>query len=217
MATRNILPSLPYPVASLVLRDTCSTCGVYSKFTYKTHTETNGRIASVFLCESCLHFAYIEWKFIAGDQKNPTVADPQYIGIALPETNLTYVPGSVSKDFDEARKCFGAGCYNAFASMCRRTIQSIFEDKGSEGRTKIEKQFANFREEYPDEETIDTLDQLIKAGHDGAHPHLPEVSETRANIMLQLMNDLFDQLYNRPGRILAASEKRKDDIEKKRT
>lgn len=211
---RRILPALPYPIATLVLSDTCPNCGVYSRFTHRANTESKGRVGSVFVCESCFSFLYVEWELHTTNANNPNVTNPKYVSLSLPEADLTYVPGTVKKDFNEARTCYGATCYNAFASMCRRTIQSIFTDKGAEGKSKVEKQFASFKEEYSDQEANEILEELIKAGHDGAHPHLPEVTEPRATLMLRLMNDLLDQLYNRPGRIAEAGKKRAAEIGK---
>ena len=60
-----------------------------------------------------------------------------------------------------------------------------------------------------DEETFRILHQLMLSGHDGAHPHLPALSEARAAILMQLMKDVLYQLFVRPAKIREASALRK--------
>lgn len=54
------------------------------------------------------------------------------------------------------------------------------------------------------------------SGHDGSHPHLPEMNQERASVLLSLLQDLTYQLYTRPGNIEAAAELRKKAIESKK-
>src|SRR5512134_1050679 len=48
--------------------------------------------------------------------------------------NFTYLPENVERLFREALGCYSAGHFNAFASMCRRTAQTVFADLGDNGR-----------------------------------------------------------------------------------
>ena len=60
-----------------------------------------------------------------------------------------------------------------------------------------------------DDETFEQLHQIMLTGHDGAHPHLPELSAARAAVLLQLMKDVLYQLYVRPAKIREARELRR--------
>jgi len=68
-----------------------------------------------------------------------------------------------------------------------------------------------------DSETFETLKSIIIAGHDGAHPHLPELSPDRAQILLELMKDVIYQLFVRRGKIEEASAIRKKAITQKKS
>jgi len=49
-------------------------------------------------------------------------------------------------------------------------------------------------------------------GHDGAHPHLPEVGQERAAVLLSLLKDLVYELYTRPGKVKKAASLRQQSI-----
>jgi len=101
--------------------------------------------------------------------------------------------------------------------MCRRAIQSICIDAGVEGSNKVVAQLADFKSLIRiSEESEDSkaLDAIILIGHDGAHPHLPVVDQNRAELLLIILQDVLDGIYNKPGRIRAAAKLRSDAIER---
>ncbi len=55
--------------------------------------------------------------------------------------------------------------------------------------------------------------QIMLTGHDGAHPHLPEVDQARAAVLLSLLQDLTYQLYTRPGKAREAAELRQRAVD----
>nr|WP_159075760.1 hypothetical protein [Muricauda brasiliensis] len=64
-----------------------------------------------------------------------------------------------------------------------------------------------------DDETFDVLTQIIIDGHDGSHPHLPNLGPDRAEILLELIKDVMYQLFVRKGKLKKASELRKIQIQ----
>jgi hypothetical protein len=117
-----------------------------------------------------------------------------------------HLPPEVAADFKEALTCYASMCWNAFAAMCRRCIQSVSMDLGAQGSTKVQGQLNELKEMgVADEATFDLLWQVVLSGHDGAHPHLPKLSEERAAILLQIMKDVLYQLYVRPAKIREAA------------
>jgi hypothetical protein len=128
--------------------------------------------------------------------------------LAMPKVDWTYISPEVRRDFTEALRCFAVECYNAFAAMCRRTIQTICADHTIKGKSKVQKQVDEFKKQIEDEEMSELLDELVKSGHDGAHPYFPIIDRTRADIILALMVDLLDQVYSRRGRIAEAKRLR---------
>jgi hypothetical protein len=124
-----------------------------------------------------------------------------------------HVPTQVSNEIREAIDCLSVSAYNAFAAMCRRAVQAICTDLGAGATTKIEKQIKETAQLAGLEpEWLDLMLQVMLTGHDGAHPHLPEVTADRAAVLLQLLQDLTHELYTRPGKVREAAKLRQDAI-----
>jgi len=84
---------------------------------------------------------------------------------------------------------------------------------GSGATTKVKQQIDEaVKLTNLDEEWHALMLQIMLAGHDGSHPHLPEMNPARAGIALQLLRDLTYQLYTRPGKIREAAKLRQDVI-----
>jgi len=124
-----------------------------------------------------------------------------------------YLPAAIAEDFKEALISYSHLCYNAFAAMCRRCIQSVFIELGATGKDRVIKQLKDVQETASlDAETFDMLKQIIISGHDGAHPNLPKLSEERAGVLLEMMKDILYQLFVRQAKIQEAIELRKQAI-----
>lgn len=108
----------------------------------------------------------------------------------------------VKSALNEALDCYSVSAWNGFAAVCRRVVQAICTDKGVKGQSKVERQIQSFIEMYDiDEEGQEILKQIIVTGHDGAHPHLPEVNESRAKVLLEFMKEVVRQVYDLPARL----------------
>ncbi|MFQ5751920.1 MAG: DUF4145 domain-containing protein [bacterium] len=124
------------------------------------------------------------------------------------------LPKPVAEDFQEALDCYSICRFNAFAAMCRRTVQSIFIDLGTKGKDRVHKQLKEAKDMADiDDETYQILDLIIIQGHDGAHPNLPRLSPERARVLLELMKDILYQLYVRRKKIQEAIDLRTEAIE----
>lgn len=204
---QNILDS------DLTLR--CPHCNVHAGMTaisiprYElVHRFRLNQVGVVFRCDACNKPVFLQF---AVELNNPLRLSEDYKQIqgALEHFEHKYLPPEVAEDFKEALVCYASSSYNAFAAMCRRCLQSVATDLGADGSTKIEAQLKDLREMgIADDETFGQLKQIMLAGHDGAHPHLPKLSQDRAGILLQLMKDVLYQLYVRPGKVREAAELR---------
>jgi hypothetical protein len=84
---------------------------------------------------------------------------------------------------------------------------------GAETTTKVKAQIEEMATATGiDDETKDLAIQVMLSGHDGAHPHLPEINQERATVLLELLGDLSYQLFTRAGKIRKASELRRDAV-----
>lgn len=175
-------------------------------------------VGIVYRCDACNEPVFL--KFLSNYEPNNRRfgIDNEYTEVikAQETFDITRLPKDVGKDFQEALICYSNCCYNAFAAMCRRTVQSISNELGAAGKDRVKKQIEELRDMAEiDDETFELLKVIVIAGHDGAHPHLPELSPERAEILLELTKDVLYQIFIRQKKILEAAEKRKQQIEEK--
>jgi hypothetical protein len=136
----------------------------------------------------------------------------EYEEVERPQESYDFdrLPGTVASDFREALIFYSQGCFNAFAAISRRTIQSASSMLGAKGEDKVLKQIEDLRElAQVDEETFSVIKQLVISGHDAAHPHLPALQPERAEILLEPMKDVLYQLFVRQHKLEEAAAKRK--------
>jgi hypothetical protein len=169
----------------------------------------------VYRCSSCNRAVFLRHK--VESLGNPVKLSDTFeqVTTSLEPFEMQYLAGAVAEDFKEALTCYASSCWNAFAAMCRRCIQSISESLGAAGTTRVQSQLEELKSMgVTDEETFKQLHAIMLTGHDGAHPHLPALSPARAAVLLQLMKDVLYQLFVRPAKIREAGDLRKDAIAK---
>ncbi len=137
------------------------------------------------------------------------------VELAQETFDFHYLPDAVQEDFREALTCYSHLCFNAFAAMCRRCIQSTSQELGAEGSNKVQNQLKDLKSMgVIDDGDFDQLKQIILTGHDGAHPHLPKLSRERADVLLELMKDVLYQLFVRKAKIQEAAKLRQEAASK---
>ncbi len=200
--------------------DRCPHCSVFKpnlsytgqELTTKNFENMNERRWKTYKCSKCggVVLAYSSTKNIGVINYFPSTQNESF--------DFEYLEDNVKEDFKEALKCYSNQCYNAFASMCRRTIQSAGKILGANGKDKVKKQIQELKEIASiDDDTYNILEQIIIAGHDGAHPHLPSLTSERATILLVLMKDVLNELFVRKARVKKAMELRLKDIEENKS
>ena len=133
-----------------------------------------------YRCDACNQPVFLKFLARASDF---SVFDEPPVEIERPTESfeLQYLPDEVAEDFKEALTCYSNSCWNAFAAMTRRTLQSAATQLGSDGSTKVQKQLDDLHQMGVVEgEDFKQLKVIMLAGHDGAHPHLPKLSAERA-------------------------------------
>ena len=170
-----------------------------------------------YRCDACNEPVFL--KFRVTSLSNPVRFSEVPTEIERPEETFEFqhLPDGVSEDFREALICYSNNCWNAFAAMSRRTLQSATIVLGSEGTNKVQQQVENLKEMgVVEEETFEQLKQIMLAGHDGSHPHLPKISPERAAILLELVKDALYQLFVRQSKIQESSLLRQEAIKARR-
>jgi len=173
------------------------------------HSGRGQRNWHVYICQNCGGLVLAA----SPEGKAGTVSEI-YPDRSMETFEFEYLDGDVRDDFQEALKCFSYNCFNAFAAMCRRTIQSLAEQLGAKGKDKVTKQIVELKDLLSiDDETYQILEQIIITGHDGAHPYLPRITPERAAILLALMKDVLNQLCVRKKKLEEAAQLRKKAID----
>jgi hypothetical protein len=164
------------------------------------------RVGVAYRCNSCNEPVFLVFP-VTNPAVHPIEIQERYREVekATESFEFQYLPDAVAEDFREALICYSQSCWNAFASMCRRCIQTTSMVLGAEGSTKVQGQLLDLREMgVIDEEALEQLRTIMLSGHDGAHPHLPKLSPERAAVLLELMRDVLYQLFVRHAKIREA-------------
>jgi hypothetical protein len=191
----------------------CPHCQVYSHITAVSVPAYSELVANrpsqvgiVYRCDSCnapifLRFAVKMYAANRVELANNFVE----LERAREKFNFTYLPEDCEKLFREALGCYSAGHYNAFASMCRRTVQSVYADLGESGRLRLYDQLAEARElAEVDNETYAVVRKVLFGTDSDPPPSLPEIEAHEASVTLELMKDLLYQVYVRKGKLQQA-------------
>lgn len=201
----------------------CPHCGVQSnitavsvpKYEYTIRFKPT-RLGIVYRCDSCNAPIFLRFQvenYDVGHNMIYIADDFEEIERPLETFEFKYLPVPVADDFKEALTCYSNACFNAFAAMCRRCIQSVSTELGAPGKDRVHAQLKEIRDTAAlDDETFAILEQVIISGHDGAHPHLPRLWPERAAVLLELMKDVLYQLFVRKAKIQESIELRKQAI-----
>lgn len=173
-----------------------------------------------YQCDACRNTVFLRFTVRYDFSNHRVYFDDSYTEVERPREDyeFNYLPAEVASDFREALTCYSQACFNAFAAMCRRTIQTASAELGAEGNDKVLRQIEDLRAmSQIDDETLGVLKSIVIAGHDGAHPNLPSLLSSRAEILLELMKDVLYQLFVRKKKIQEAAVKRNEVITQKKT
>lgn len=176
------------------------------------------KVGMGYQCSSCFEPVFLKFNIENYDLSSFHRIRMNNKGIEIEKPTIDFdfefIPESVLSDFKEALECYSITAYNAFAAMTRRTIQSSADMIGSKGKSKVQNQIKELKDMAEiDDDTFEVLKQIIIDGHDGAHPHLPNLSPERAEVLLELLKDVMYQLFVRKGKLKRASDLRKSQIE----
>lgn len=211
----------PATIDLLKLGGICPHCKTGTRFTRVSQPDgpTMSRdqvrqFTADYICDVCLKSIPVLWDVVGFSGAQPILSNPREVLPAVEPFDFTHVPQEVEKEIREGLACLSVGAFNGFAALCRRTIQAICVNLGANATTKVKAQIeemiglTGLGDEWKDL----TL-QIMFAGHDGSHPHLPDVNADRAAVLLSLIRDLTYQLYTRPGKVKEAALLRRDAIE----
>jgi hypothetical protein len=191
----------------------CPHCGVLAHVTPVSVPDFNAlqqhkpsQVGLVYRCAACNAPVFLRFtvKLYGGSRVELA---PSFVELerAREKFNFTYLPEETELLVKEAFACYTAGCYNAFASMCRRAAQATFADLGPQARLDLFEELANIRRLAELED--DAYELVRKVLFDFDEPgrgSQPLVDGLQAGVLLEVLKDLLYQSYVRRGRLQQA-------------
>lgn len=201
---------------------TCTHCQVLSHITPLAVPQYEQLIAFrpkqigvVFRCDSCNAPVFLKFNTkMYGANRVELASTFMELERQREKFSFTYLPEDVELLFKEAFGCYTANCFNAFASMCRRTAQVVFGDLGEAGKLKLFDELSRIRDMAEiDTDTYATVKKVIFGSDTEPKQSLPVLDAYQAGILLEVMKDLLYQAYVRKGRLQQAMMVRRFFVE----
>lgn len=122
------------------------------------------------------------------------------------------IPDKYANEYKEAEKVLQVSP-KACATLCRRILQNIFHDIGIQKRDLLQEIDEFSQQNNVPSELIDMLSLLRQVGNFAAHPkksthtgEIVEVEKGEAEVLLDVLFELFDFCFVRPQRQRATME-----------
>ncbi len=163
-------------------------------------------VGVVFRCDACREPVFLKFTAKAYTALRVELA-PNYVEIERARENfpLTYLPEESEALFKEALSCYAASCFNAFASMSRRTAQSLFRELGDRGKLQLFDSLQEIRVLAElDDDTFAALRAVLFGSDADPWPHQPNLDAESAGVLLEVMRDLLYQTFVRKARLMQA-------------
>jgi len=197
--------------ASLAL--TCPHCAVFAHITPMAVPRfaelSAGRpkqIGIIYRCDACYCPIFMRAHVRAYGPERIELSS-QLVEVERPTEKFNYsdLPPEVETLFTETLQCYSSGILNAFASMCRRTMQAVFAHLGESGKLRVFDELNTVRDMAQMDAAVFTPIKRVLFGTDAdAAPNLPEIDEDEAAILLEVIKDLLYQCYVRKARLQQA-------------
>jgi hypothetical protein len=117
-----------------------------------------------------------------------------------------YLPEHVEPLFREALECYAAGYHNAFASMCRRTVDVSLTQLGHNAKMR-------WFELYQDVVQVGEIDQATAQTIEnvlfGSGTAIPEITPESSAVLIEVIRDIVYQCYVRTAKLRAAMKMRR--------
>ena len=191
----------------------CPHCQVFSHITAVSVPQFSDLVASrpnhvgvVYRCDSCNAPIFLKFAVKMYASNRVELAN-NFVELerAREKFSFTYLPEPAEKLFREALGCYSAGHFNAFASMCRRTAQTVFQDLGENGRLKAYETINEARTMADiDQETFNAAKKVIFGTDADPPPTMPELGPCEAGVLLELFKDMLYESFVRKGKLQQA-------------
>ena len=194
----------------------CPYCGVYAHMTAQSVPDAARllktrpkHIGLVYQCDAC--HAPIFLRFAVKQYLEDSLELYQnFIELERPKERFafSYLPKHTEVLFREALSCYSNNCFNAFASMCRRSAKSAFRALGEGGKLRAfdDVMMAQDIAEIDD----NSFEHIKKVLFDtGDEETLPVLNRAQSGVLLEVLKDMFYQSFVRRGKLTRAIKVRR--------
>ncbi len=198
----------------------CPYCGVYSHMSPQSVPQLDSLLAAkpkhvglVYQCDSCLAPVFLRFE-VKEFHEDRAELFRNFVELERPKErfSFSYLPKHTEILFREALNCYSGNNFNAFASMCRRSALSAFDALGDSGKMRAfdEVMIAQEIAGIDDESFAPVKTILFESGKD---ERLPLVNRAQAGLLLEILKDMFYQLFVRRGKLTRAIKVRRFFVE----
>jgi hypothetical protein len=198
----------------------CPHCNVYANMSPQSvpNVETllgskPNQVGLVFQCDSCKSPVFLRFTARAYTESRIELG-PNFVELERPKErfSFSYLPKTTELLFREALACYSGNSFNAFASMCRRSAASAFEELGEGGKLQAFDEVMVARDIAGiEDDAFDPIRSILFEAEN--EQELPLISRVQAGILLELMKDMFYQCFVRRGKLTRAIKVRRFFVE----
>jgi hypothetical protein len=192
---------------------TCPHCQVLSHVTpiavpsfHELISHRPKQVGVVYRCDSCNAPIFLRFPIkMIGNSRIELGSQFSEVERPREKFSYTHLPEEVDVLFRETLTCYSNGSYNAFASMCRRTMQAAFAELGEAGKLRVFDQLNDVRTMADlDASTFIDIKRIIFGSDNDPYPDLPTLDDQQAGMLVEVVKDLLYQVYVRKGRLQQA-------------
>ena len=162
------------------------------------------QIGLVYRCDACNSPIFLRSNVRSYSSERIELSS-QFSEVERPKEtfNCAYLPQEIETLFSETLLCYSHGTFNAFATMCRRTMQAVFANLGEPGKLHLFDELNQVRDMAEIDVSAFTPIKRVLFGT-AADPSLPLIDDDQAGLLLEVIKDLLYQCYVRKARLQQA-------------
>jgi hypothetical protein len=168
-------------------------------------------VGVVYRCDACHSAIFLRFPVrLYGAQRVELGAQFQEVERLEERFSYTHLPEDVELLFREALGCYTHGHFNAFASMCRRTMRAVFEKMTEANKLWVNDLLNETRKLAElDDTTFGEIRRIVSGSDTEREPAVSLIDERHAGALVEVMKDLLYQIYVRKGRLQQAMSMRR--------
>jgi hypothetical protein len=194
----------------------CPYCGVYAHMQPQSVPDAAAllkdrprHVGLVYKCDACNAPVFL--RFGVREYRDDQVElYRNFVELERPKERFafSYLPKETEVLFREALSCYSNNNYNAFASMCRRASGSAYRALGEGGKLRAFEEVMTAQDIAGiDDESFAPIKKVLFGT--GGHDELPLLNRAQAGILVEVLKDMFYQLFVRRGKLTRAIKVRR--------